>query len=73
LHLVDLLATLLVDSGIQTDSQLQLYHDIEQILRGAHEALHGTAGLVDPNLHTDIRLRLHHETAAILSTVGRQT
>jgi hypothetical protein len=47
-HLVDLLATVLVDPCIHTDGQLQLYHDIEQILRGAHEHLHGAAG---PDVH----------------------
>lgn len=47
-HLVDLLAKVLVDPGIHTDTRLRLYHDIERILRIAHEELHGAAG---PDVH----------------------
>jgi len=36
-HLVDVLATVLVDPAIHTDTRLRLYHDTEEILRGAHE------------------------------------
>lgn len=56
-HLVDLLATVLVDPGIHTDTRLRLYHDIEQILRDAHEDLHGAAG---PNMHRRA-LKVHQD------------
>jgi hypothetical protein len=45
-HLVDLLATMLVDPAVHTDTRLRLYHDTEQILRAAHEDIHGAAGPV---------------------------
>ena len=47
-HLVDLLATVLVDPAIHTDARLRLYHDTEQILHDAHEEIHGAAG---PDVH----------------------
>jgi hypothetical protein len=56
-HLVDLLATVLVDPGIHTDTRLHLYHDIEQILRAAHEDLHGAAG---PDMHRRA-LKVHQD------------
>jgi hypothetical protein len=43
-HLVDLLATVLVDPSIHTDTRLHLYHQIDETLRDAHEDLHGPAG-----------------------------
>lgn len=43
-ELVDLLATVLVDPNVHTDARMRLHHDIDEILRGAHEDLHGAAG-----------------------------
>jgi hypothetical protein len=43
-QLVDLLASVLVDPTLHTDTRMRLHHDIDEILRDAHENLHGSAG-----------------------------
>jgi hypothetical protein len=43
-HLVDLLASVLVDPNLHTDTRMRLYHDVDEILRGAHDDLHGSTG-----------------------------
>ncbi|HTX09170.1 MAG TPA: hypothetical protein VME22_11200 [Solirubrobacteraceae bacterium] len=45
-QLVDLLGSVLVDPNLHTDTRLRLHHDIERILRGAHDDLHGATGHV---------------------------
>jgi hypothetical protein len=42
--LVDLLADVLVDPNLHTDTRLRLHQEIAEILRGAHVDLHGPAG-----------------------------
>ncbi|HUA48813.1 MAG TPA: hypothetical protein VMA77_26505 [Solirubrobacteraceae bacterium] len=43
-QLVDLLASVLVDPNLHTDARLRLHDEIETILRGAHDDIHGAAG-----------------------------
>jgi hypothetical protein len=43
-QLVDLLATVLTDPNIHTDTRMRLREEITEILAGAHEDLHGAAG-----------------------------
>lgn len=47
-RLVDLLATVLVDPNLHTDTRLRLHEEITEMLRGAHHDLHGPAG---PDMH----------------------
>jgi len=43
-QLVDLLASVLVDPNLHTDTRMRLYHDTDEILRGVHVDIHGAAG-----------------------------
>jgi len=43
-HLVDLLATVLMDPNLHTDTRMRLHREIAEILHAAHEDLHGRGG-----------------------------
>ena len=43
-RLADLLADVLVDPNLHTDTRLRLHQEIAEILRGAYVDLHGLAG-----------------------------
>jgi len=43
-RLVDMLETVLVDPNLHTDTRMRLHTEIDEILRGVHDDLHGPAG-----------------------------
>ena len=43
-RLVDLVAAALVDPNLHTDQRMRLSHEIDEVLRRAHEQLRGPAG-----------------------------
>src|SRR5690242_15436787 len=43
-QLVDLLTSVLTNPNIHTDTRMRLHEEIGEILRGAHDDLHGAAG-----------------------------
>jgi len=47
-HLVDLVASALVDPNLHTDTRMRLYHQLTELIQGAHEDLHGAAAGAAP-------------------------
>jgi len=47
-HLVDLVASALVDPNLHTDTRMRLYHQLTELIQSAHEGLHGAAAGAAP-------------------------
>jgi len=47
-HLVDLVASALVDPNLHTDTRMRLYHQLTELIQRARENLHGAAAGAAP-------------------------
>jgi len=65
-RLVDLVAAALVDPNLHTDQRMRLSHEIDDVLRRAHEELHGAAGR---EKHEQALAAGAHEVSKVLEAV----